>query len=147
MWEFAARFILRNKIVLLIALGLITAFMGYQAQYVEMSYKFGGILPKTDSTYIAYENFTRKFAEDGNVLILGVQGEELYDLDNFAAWYQMGHDLKKIPGVDSVFSEAHAYNVIKDTVERKFDIEKIVQRKPQTQAEVDSIKNVMRSLP
>ena len=89
MWEFAARFILRNKVILLIVLGLITAFMGYQAQFVEMTYKFGGILPKTDSTQIEYENFTRLFAEDGNVLILGVKGEELYDLDNFAAWYKL----------------------------------------------------------
>ena len=147
MWEFAARFILRNKIILLVVLGLITAFMGYQAQYVEMSYKFGGILPKTDSTHIAYENFTKKFAEDGNVLILGVQGKELYDLDNFSAWYQLGYDLKKIHGVDSVFSEAHAYNVIKDTTEKRFDVEKIVKRKPETQAEVDSIRKVLRSLP
>lgn len=147
MWEFAARFILRNKILLLIILGLITIFMGYQAQYVEMSYKFGGILPKTDSTYIAYEDFTKKFAEDGNVLILGVQGKELWDVHNFAAWYDLGYDLKKIHGVDSVFSEAHAFKVVKDEKNRKFDIEKVVQNKPTTQAEVDSIKKEMHSLP
>lgn len=147
MWEFAARFILRNKIILLIVLALITAFMGYKAQYVEMTYKFGGILPKTDSTQIAYENFTKLFAEDGNVLILGVKGEELYDLDNFSAWYELGNELKKVHGVDSIFSEAHAYRVIKNTDEKRFDVEKIVQNKPESQAEVDSIRKVMRSLP
>src|SRR5690606_17959704 len=124
-----------------------TAFMGYQAQYVEMTYKFGGILPKTDSTQIEYENFTKLFAEDGNVLILGVQGEELYDVENFSAWYELGNELKKVDGVDSVFSEAHAYRVIKDTAEKRFDIEKIVKQKPHNQAEVDSIREVMRSLP
>ena len=121
--------------------------MGYQAQYVEMTYKFGGILPKTDSTQIAYQNFTKLFAEDGNVLILGVKGKELYEKDNFAAWYDLGNDLKKVHGVDSIFSEAHAYRVIKNTEEKRFNVEKIVQRKPETQAEVDSIKKVMRSLP
>lgn len=147
MWEFAARFILRNKIVLLVILAIITAFMGYHAQYVEMTYKFGGILPKTDSTQIEYENFTKRFAEDGNVLVLGVQGDELYNVDNFAAWYELGVELKKVDGVDSVFSEAHAYRVIKKTDEKRFDVEKIVNRKPETQAEVDSIRAVMRSLP
>lgn len=147
MWEFAARFILRNKVVLLVVLGLITAFMGYQAQYVEMTYKFGGILPKTDSTQIKYENFTELFAEDGNVLILGVKGRELYDLETFTAWYELGNDLKNVDGVDSIFSEAHAYRVIKNVEEKRFDVEKIVQNKPESQAEVDSIRKVMRSLP
>lgn len=147
MWEFAARFILRNRIVLLIVIGLITAFMGYQAQFVEMTYKFGGILPKDDSTQMDYDSFTERFAEDGNVLILGVQGEELFKLENFAAWYELGINLKKINGIDSIFSEAHAYKIVKDTAEKRFAVEKIVNQKPQSQAEVDSIRRQVRSLP
>ena len=146
MWEFIAKFILRNRIALLISIGLITIFMGYKAQFVSMSYEFGGILPEDDSTAIEYSRFRERFAQDGNVIVLGVQGD-IYTRDNFAAWYNLGNDLKKIHGVDSVFSEAHLYTLTKNPDEKKFDVKKVVNRTPQTQAEVDSLKREIRSLP
>jgi predicted RND superfamily exporter protein len=127
MWTTISGIILRNRVMFLIVLGAITVFMAFQGQDVKMKYKFGGLLPKTDTTYLNYQKFLSEFSEDGNVLVLGVQGEELFELNNFAAWYQLGEDLKKIKvsrkvntvngvetemanAIDSVFSVAHAYN-------------------------------------
>jgi len=147
MWEKTAGFILRNRLPLLIVVLLITMFMLYQAQFVTMSYKFGGILPKDDSTQVEYDRFTEKFSEDGNVLVLGVKGEDFHSYPIFAEWYELGNDLRKIEGVDSVFSEAHLFTLKKNNDLRKFQLERVVQRKPQYAEEVDSLKKEISSLP
>lgn len=146
MWEKTAGFILRNRLALLAVVLVITVFMGYQAQFVTMSYKFGGILPKDDSTQVEYDRFTERFSEDGNVLVLGARGEKFHDYPIFADWYELGNTLREIDGVDSVFSEAHLFTLVKNTEERKFDLERVVSRKPQSDAEVDSLKKIINSL-
>ena len=147
MWEKTAGFILRYRLPLLGIVLLITIFMGYEAQYVTMSYKFGGILPEDDSTQVEYERFTQHFSEDGNVLVLGVKGKNFHSYPIFAEWYQLGNDLRKIDGVDSVFSEAHLFTLKKNNDLRKFQLERVVQRKPQSEEEVDSLKKEISSLP
>ncbi|MGB6036755.1 MAG: hypothetical protein WBG42_10850, partial [Cryomorphaceae bacterium] len=131
MWEKTAGFILRNRLALLAVVVVVTVFMAFQARTVTMSYKFGGILPKDDSTQIEYDRFTDRFSEDGNILVLGVQGEKLHTYPTFSKWYSLGYDLKAIDGIDSVFSEAHLYTLKKNTSEKKFDVEKLVQRRPE----------------
>lgn len=147
MWERTASFILRNRILLLALILVITVFMGYQSKHVEMSYKFGGILPKEDSTQIEYERFTERFSEDGNIMVLGVSGESVHTYPEFSDWYSLGNELREIDGVDSVFSEAHLYTIVKNPTERKFDLQKVINRRPESQAEVDSVKKVINSLP
>ncbi len=119
MWEKTAGFILRNRIALLAVVAVVTVFMAFQARTVTMTYKFGGILPKDDSTQIEYDRFTDRFSEDGNILVLGVQGENLHTYPTFAEWYTLGYDLKDIDGIDSVFSEAHFCTLCKRMLRKK----------------------------
>lgn len=147
MWEKVSGFILRQRIALLAGVAVVTAFMAYQAQFVTMSYKFGGILPEDDSTQVEYDRFTDRFSQDGNVLVVGVAGADLYTYPNFAEWYELGNDLKSVEGIDSVFSEAHLYTLTKNAKERRFELEKVVNRRPQSEAEVDSLRRRIRSLP
>ncbi len=147
MWERTAGFILRNRIALLAGIAVVTVFMAYNARTVTMSYKFGGILPENDSTLIEYNRFVERFSEDGNIIVLGVKGTKIHTYPTFADWYSLGNDLKTIDGVDSVFSEAHLYTIVKDTTARRFDVKKVVGRRPQSQTEVDSLKAIIQSLP
>ncbi len=147
MWTWIASRILRNRVGILVVLGAITAFMGYMARNVEMSYKFGGLLPKDDSTYIDYQDFLSRFSEDGNVMVLGVEGEELHTPTVFSAWYALGNDLKAIDGVDSVFSEAHMFNLVRDDSLKRFRLEPVVKAPPRDQAEMDAIVQQVRDLP
>ncbi|MFY8136771.1 MAG: efflux RND transporter permease subunit, partial [Flavobacteriales bacterium] len=133
-----------------------TAFMAYEAQFVRMSYKFAGVLPKDDSTYIEYDRFVKQFSEDGNVLVIGYRDPNIWKLENFRKWKQLGNDLKKIQvdvdgakqnSVDSIFSTAHCYNLYKDTTAQRFKFEQIVPKLPETQAEVDAIREKIYSLP
>jgi predicted RND superfamily exporter protein len=147
MWERTAGFILRNRIALLAVIAVVTVFMAYNARTVTMNYKFGGILPEDDSTLVEYNRFVKRFSEDGNIIVLGVQGAKIHTYPTFADWYTLGHNLKAIDGVDSVFSEAHLYTIVKDTANKRFDVQKVVGQRPQSQSEVDSLKAIIHSLP
>jgi predicted RND superfamily exporter protein len=147
MWESIASIILRNRILILIILAGITIFMAFQAKNVKETYRFGGLLPKDDSTYLEYDKFLTEFGEDGNAMVIGTQGKQIYELNNFAAWYRLGEEIKKIEGVDSVFSIAHCYDLIKNEKEERFELRLISPNEPTTQAEVDSVKSNLSRLP
>jgi hypothetical protein len=147
MWEKAAGIILRNRIPLLAVVVVVTFFMAYQARDVTMSYKFGGILPEDDSTQVEYDRFLERFSEDGNVLVVGVEGGQLHTYPNFADWYTLGNDLREIDGIDSVFSEAHLYTLVKNAKERRFEVERVVRQRPTSAEEVDSLRKRIRDLP
>ncbi len=147
MWERSARFILRQRIYILIAIGLLTGLMGWFAQFNEIRYDFAKLLPATDTTYIQYEDFKKLFGEDGNVLFVGVTDENLYELSHFNAWYDLGNKLKSIEGVEEVVSVGRLYNLTRNDSLKKFEFTPIIAEKPQTQQELDSLKTTILSLP
>jgi len=147
MWAWLSSRILRNRTGILVVLALLTVFFGYHSRTVELTYKFGGLLPKSDSAYVQYEELHSKFSEDGNVIILGVQDPALYRVDNFQAWWQLGKDLRDQPGVDSVFSEAHAYELVRNDSLMRFGLQQLTPRMPADQQAVDSLRAKLRALP
>jgi predicted RND superfamily exporter protein len=147
MWAWLAGRVLRNRAGILIAVGIITAFFAYEATKVEMSYTHGGLLPKSDPAYAEYQHFLKTFSADGNVIVVATQGDSLYTPANFTAWYQLGKDARKIEGIDSVFSEAHLFTLVRNDSLRKFELRNVMGSLPRTQAEMDSLKAGIRSLP
>ncbi len=135
---------------ILIAVALLTVGLGFMATRVGMNYKHGGLLPKIDSAYVDYERFLATFKEDGNVMVVGTQGDAantLYTPGNFKAWYDLGNDLKDIPGVDSVFSEAHLFTLHRDDSLMRFTLESVVKEPPADQDGMDTLLARIRALP
>jgi predicted RND superfamily exporter protein len=147
MWAWLAGRVLRNRGGILIVVGLLTAFMGYEATKVQMNYKHGGLLPKSDPAYAEYEDFLNTFSADGNVIVVATQGKELYTPANFKQWYELGNDLKTIPGIDSVFSEANLFTLVRNDSLQKFDVKQLMTALPTTQAQMDSLKLQIDNLP
>jgi len=147
MWAWLANRVLRNRLAILLVVALLTAFLGFRATKVQMNYKHGGLLPKTDSAYVEYERFLKTFSEDGNVMVICTQGEELYTPKNFSAWYALGNDLRTIHGIDSIFSEAHLYELVRDDSLKRFHVRRVMPYPPADQAGMDSILAHVRSLP
>ncbi|MFZ1666232.1 MAG: MMPL family transporter [Flavobacteriales bacterium] len=147
MWAWLAGRVLRNRGGILIVVGLLTAFMGYEATKVQMNYKHGGLLPKSDPAYAEYEDFLNTFSADGNVIVVATQGKELYTPANFKQWYELGNDLKAIPGIDSVFSEANLFTLVRNDSLQKFDVKQLMTALPTTQAQMDSLKLQIDNLP
>ena len=147
MWAKLAHWILRNRVVLIIILALITAFMGYQASKIQLSYELVRPLPKSDQALIDYENFKKTFGEDGNVFVIGFKDKNFFTLEKFNDWYRLGNEIKKIDGIKDVLSVAKLYNIVRNDSLKRFDFKPIVPRLPRTQQEVDSIHRLISALP
>ncbi|MCF8296366.1 MAG: MMPL family transporter [Saprospiraceae bacterium] len=146
-WSYLVRFILRNRLVNIIIIFLITVFMAYKGSHVEMSYEFAQMLPKSDSTFIKYDKFTNTFGQDGSVLFVGIKDDKLFNLEVFNDWYDLTYKIKEIEGVQETVSLAKMYQLVKNDSLKKFDFKLVAQNKPKTQKELDSLINIMFSLP
>lgn len=147
MWVRFSRIILRNRIAILVILGLITVFMGFNARNAEMSYEYSQLLPKKDSAYVEYQRFRDIFGEEGNVIVVGLEDPNFFKLENFRQWQDLNHDLKAIDGVDGLLSASSAYNLKKDTEARKFIAASIFPSEIASQTQLDSLADCFHSLP
>ncbi|GAB4138407.1 MAG: MMPL family transporter [Bacteroidia bacterium] len=133
---------------ILIVMIILTGVMGWVAkERLELSYKYARVLPVDDPMYQAYESFKSRFGEDGNVMIIGFKDSSMFELKKYQAWYDLTEKIGKIKGVSNVMSTAKLYNMVRNDSAEKFDIVQVVQRRPQTQEEVDSIRKQINRLP
>jgi predicted RND superfamily exporter protein len=147
MWGKIASIIIRNRITILLVLFVITVFMAWQASKIELSYTFVKPLPSDDQAMIDYNAFKKMFGEDGNVMVVGLQDPSLFTLEKFNDYYELNKEIKKISGVKEVLSVASLYNIVKDDELKKFLFKPLIQNKPATQTQLDSIKELIYSLP
>ncbi|HEX3933451.1 MAG TPA: MMPL family transporter [Puia sp.] len=147
MWESIARLVLKFRLFWLIVLLSVTGFMAYRASRVKLSYDFNSAIPTDNPKYKAYQEFRKKFGEDGNVLVIGVQTDKLFQQDIFMDYIRLTEDIKKVPGVDDVLGVAGAINLVKDTATQKPRAIPIFPANPTSQAEIDSGKAVLLGLP
>lgn len=112
-----------------------------------MSYELAQVLPATDSTMIAFENFQELFGQDGSVMVLGVKDSSLYRLENFNSWIALSEELKSISGIDQVASIASLVNLEKNSQEKKMEAVEVIRGKPVSQAELDQLLEKIYSLP
>jgi len=147
MWALPAKFLLRNRIGIIIAISLITAFMAYKAINVELSYELAQMLPASDSTFVKYTNFKKMFGEDGNVFVVGIKNDKIFEKDQFNALYNLCNEIKKKDGIEEVVSITRNINIYKNDSTKKFEFRQIVSHELDSQQEADSIKNVIFSLP
>ncbi len=147
MSQFLVRLILRYRLVNLIIILAITLFMGYMATGIKISYDFQQMLPFTDSISIEYHHFKEVFGEDGSVMVIGMKSDDLFSLDEFNDWWDLTYSIKAMEGVGEVISLARIYQLEKDDSLRKLNFDLLFQNKPKSQAELDSIKNVVLSIP
>jgi len=147
MWSNIARIILRNRITFLVLIGILTVFMGYNATKVEPMYQMSGLLPADHPVTIEHEQFVQQYGHDGTVLVLGVQHPDLYELEQFKGWVQLGKDLQTIDGIDSVFSIANLYTLSINESKKQYDFEPLMKKMPEEQAEIDSLRKSIAQLP
>ena len=146
MWNAISTFCIRNRFLLLVLLGLMTVVFGYYATKVKMTYDNAKIIPQDDPDYLDYVKFKDKFGEDGNVLVIGVQSEKLFELNFFNDWYKLSDDIEKTEGVEKVISISKAYHLVRNDSIRRLEFKPVVTSKVGTQVELDSIKDLINSL-
>ena len=139
MWLAITRWIVTFRIYIVVALVAFTAFLGYEATKLEMSYEYGKIVPDNDPDMVFYNTFLKKFGEDGNTFIIGLDGKKLYELRNFNRLVVLCRELKAIYGVDEVIAIPTAKQIIRDKENEKFATQLIFTDTLQTQVQLDSV--------
>ncbi|WP_290711285.1 MMPL family transporter, partial [Flavihumibacter sp. CACIAM 22H1] len=147
MWQQLGSFVLKNRLVLIIGLLLATAFMGYHASKVQMSYEFAKAIPTDNPKYQAYISFKKQFGEDGNMLVIGLQTDRLFEQPVFEAYRQLQKSLKKVTGVESILGIPGAVNLVKDSASEQLKSVRIFPDTTASQASIDSAYVLFRSLP
>ena len=146
-WQFVSRLILRFRLPIILAIAAITVVMGYFASKAEMTYTMAQILPFDDPEYVAYTNFNKKFGQDANVLVIGFESDSLFKLNVFNDWIETSDKLKEIEAVKNVLSIGGILNLTRNDSLQQFDIAPLISKKPETQAELDSLKDQILNLP
>lgn len=141
-----SRLIFRNRPTIIVILVVFTAIMAYLGTSVKLSYESASLLSNSDSTLIRYQQFKHKFGEDGNVLVIGIRNANIFTLNQFNAWYDLGNQIHSVNGVQEVVSMARTINLVKNTDTHHFDFYPIVKERPTTQAEVDTIRKQILGL-
>lgn len=119
MWGRLALFILRFRWPLLLIVLAVTAFMGWHASQVQLSYEFTRAIPTDNPKYRAYQDFRKEFGEDGNMLVIGFQSDNLFEENLFNDYSALSQTLQKTGSVIGLLSIPSATNLVKDTVSEK----------------------------
>jgi len=147
MWQLLGLFILKYRLFLLLTLLTLTSFMAYHASKVELSYEFARAIPTDHPKYKTYQEFRKKFGEDGNLLVIGIQTDKLFQEKTFNSYSSLQKALKNINGVEDIISIPSAVDLVRDSVTEKLKAEPIFRDTILSQKEIDSSKDIFLSLP
>lgn len=148
MWMAISNIILRNRLVIIAILTLLTVFFGYKAVTgMQLDNRYGILLPNDAKEKIDYEKFKDLFGEDGGTLAIAIQTDSLYTEEKLKAWKQLGDSILKMDGVESVVSEATLVTITNDIEKQRFVVHRVFSDTSFQEKSVDSIKREIRSNP
>jgi predicted RND superfamily exporter protein len=147
MWGRVAAFVLKFRLPLLGILAAVLVFAAFEASKVELSYEYTRAIPTDNPKYLAYQNFLKTFGDDGNLLVIGVKTEELFQKDVFNDYQQLSKNLKKVKGVEQVLSIPDAILLVKNPLTEKLIPRPIFQAPYESQPALDSAHRTFENLP
>lgn len=103
-WSAVARFILRNRTGILVAIAIITVLLASQWKHMRFTYTEANLLPDDHPVNLEYNKFLEQFGEEGNLIVIGVQDSSLFTPENFKAWTGLSSELRKSVEVDLTLS-------------------------------------------
>ena len=137
---------MNHRVLNLVIASILLVFLGMKAFTIKMGHNIANTLPETDSTMVVYRQFLEKYGPDGRAIFIGMIDDKLFELNTFQDYYDLNENIRKIDGVTECLSVTRVYNIVKNDSIKKFQLSQVVSRRPESQAEVDSIKEVIESL-
>lgn len=147
MWYRLGVVLLKYRVLFLAFLMISTCFMGWHASKVQLSYEFSKAIPTDHPAYLEYQSFRRQFGEEGNLLLLGIQADSMFRLSFFTSFQLWQQSLRKINGVEDVWSAASAMQIQKDTALEKLTATSIFSDSIKTQTGLDAAAAMFKNIP
>ncbi|MDW5289288.1 efflux RND transporter permease subunit [Formosa sp. PL04] len=138
-WERIASLILRNKIVILIAIVLVTIFLSTQWKYMRFTYTEANLLPNHHEVNQTYNAFLKIFGEEGNLIVLGVKDSTFFTVEKLNAWNNLADSFKSSEEVDAVISIKDLQKLIKNDSLKKFTLEPFIKDSLSTKQQLDTL--------
>ena len=126
-WDSVSNLILRNRILIIALLVLATSFFISQWQYIKFSNTEANLLPDNHEVNLEYLDFTDKFGEEGNLIVIGVKDSLLFTTENFNAWNNLSKVLKDTNYVESVIAIGDLQKLKKDRKKQQFYLEPFIK--------------------
>jgi predicted RND superfamily exporter protein len=140
-WEFVARIVLKNRIVILGLILIITLFLALQWKNIQFSFTEANLLPDDNNINKEYNAFLDKFGEEGNLIVVGVKNDAFFTPKAFAAWNKLMTEIKAQKEIDLVVSINDLKQLKKNDSLQTFELVPFVDsNKTNTQAYLTGIK-------
>ncbi|HEV3223612.1 MAG TPA: MMPL family transporter [Puia sp.] len=146
MWGTIAAFVLKFRLVLLLLLTASFIYTAFQTSKVELSYEYTRAIPTDNAKYQAYQNFLKKFGDDGNLLVIGVQTDRLFSKDVFNDYFLLTRKMKSVKGVEQVLSIPDAIVLHKNILTEKLAASQIFPEPYISQSDLDTARKVFENL-
>jgi len=139
-WTSVSRIILKNRYLILILIGIATAFLVSQMKHMRFSYTEANLLPENHEVNIQYNQFLDIFGEEGNLILLATQDSTAFTPKNLNAWNSLAKSFDSLSEVEFTLSIADVKSLKADRKNKKFVLESIYEGELKTQSKVDAIK-------
>ena len=139
-WDSVSNLILRNRILIISFLILATSFFISQWQYIKFSNTEANLLPDKHEVNLEYLDFTDKFGEEGNLIVIGIKDSLLFTIENLNAWNNLSKVLKDTNFVESVIAIGDLQKLKKDKKKQQFYLEPFIKDTITSDIELISIK-------
>lgn len=147
MWQVIVRFILRQRLLNLIIISMLTVVAGFFATKVTMSYEMIQMLRDDDPSLKEYKEFKQTFGEDGNSIFVGFEDTILFTPSVFNKWINLVSEIQEVEGVNMVMALPNTLVLSKNEALSKFDFYPLFPRFIQSQSQLDSLLEIAYSLP
>ena len=121
-WELIARVVLRNRILMLSIIALVTILLAMQWKNIHFTQTEANMLPDDNIVNVEYNAFLDKFGEEGNLVIIGVKDKTFFTPKAYTAWAKLMNSLKEDKAVDLIISINDLKKLQKNESLEKFEL-------------------------
>lgn len=127
-WEFIARVILRNRIVILGCIVLITVLLALQWKSIRFTQTEANLIPLDDKVNVEYQKFLDRFGEEGNLIVIATKDKKLFTPKVYHAWSELMQTIQSSKEVDLVVSVDNLQKLVKNDTLETFELKPLVDK-------------------
>ena len=142
-WNALARLILRNRVAILVLIGLFTALMVSQWGKMRFSYTEANLLPDDHFVNLDYNRFLEIFGEEGNLIVLGVKDSRLFSVENLNAWNRFSKSFENNPNVETIVTLQDLKKLVKNKRKQQFDFIPFFKDSLKTTKELEALTSAL----
>ena len=134
-WGTVANLILRNRILILITIGVVTLFLASQWKNMRFTFTEANLLPDTHPENLQYEDFIKTFGEEGNLIVIALKDDDFFTEKIFLEWIALNDKINEFSEIDFTLSTNNVQSLVKDETQKKFFLQNLLPNK-----KIDSVK-------